>query len=56
MDEGNTLLSGAMLLQQQITETLFETIDFAQDGKFLKVGLQLGALLRFEVVAMASHQ
>src|SRR5689334_8642692 len=56
LDEGNALLSRAVFLQQQVAQTLFETIDFGQDGELLKVGLQLGALLGLEIVAMTPHE
>ena len=56
LDEGNTLFARTVFFQEQVTEALFEAIDFVQHGKLLKIGFQLGLLLRGEVVAMASHQ
>jgi hypothetical protein len=45
-----------MFLEQQITEALLESIDFAQDGELIKIGLQLDGLFRLEIVTMAAHQ
>src|SRR5581483_133303 len=44
-DEGNALLAGAVLFQQEVAEALFEAIDCIQRGTTQKVALQLGLLL-----------
>jgi hypothetical protein len=41
-----------MLLQQQVAEALLESIDLADCGELLEVELELGPLLRLEVVTM----
>ena len=55
-DKRNALLTGAVLLQQEVAEVLFEAIDSIQGGMLLQVGLQLGLLLRLEIAAMTAHE
>jgi hypothetical protein len=42
-----------MLLQQEVTEFLFETVDFAEYRELVEIGLQLGLLVGLEIVTMA---
>ena|ERR1700738_5153320 len=52
----NALFARAVFLQQQITEPLFESIDFAQNWELDKISLQSRVLILAEIVAMTAHQ
>jgi hypothetical protein len=55
-DQGLTLLAGAMLLQQEITESLFEAVNEFQGRILCQIGHQPGRLIGAEIVAMSAHQ
>ena len=56
VDQWDAFFSRVVLLQQQIAEPLFETIDFAQDRELVEVGLEFELLVGLEIVAVATHQ
>src|SRR5689334_8521803 len=45
-----------MLFQHQVAEALFEPIDLAERRELVEVALQLGFLVRIEVMAVPPHQ
>ena len=55
-DEGNALLAGAMLLQQEIAQVLLKAVNHSQGGVRVEVGLQFGFLLGLEIVTVVAHQ
>ena len=55
-DQRDALLSGAMFVEKQFRQPLFEAVDLTQDRELIEVRLQFQSLFGFEVLLMASHQ